>query len=209
MGGPVLYCNPDASLRNHWRMWQEWSEPFLQGTRPDFFDFHAYNYSAQPAQLEGSFALVHSYTTAGGGKRPVPVAVTETDYCLANIEEWSDYNATLRYRGRPNAQAALRAARWPGHVVARQLFDLGAVGKSCQYGVTSASHPELETSVTVGLPTATEDTQSLLAEGLGQPATLGLYARGNGTSTDRVYVRVNATVPLTSIATATGVIVQG
>lgn len=110
VGGPVL-CWPPAwppgqQYKEPWYTWQEWTLPWLAGTRDtvDFYDFHVYNVSPQDFAVQTEMLCNQALLTQG---RRLPVWITEGNYELSP-GELKDPKAVWSKRVLPYERLLLR-----------------------------------------------------------------------------------------------------
>ena len=110
VGGPVL-CWPPAWPPTQtgmapWYTWQEWTLPWLAGTKDtvDFYDFHVYNVSPDDFAVQTEMLANQAVLTQG---RKLPVWITESNYELP-AAELDDGQAQWTKRVLPYERLLLR-----------------------------------------------------------------------------------------------------
>jgi len=89
VGGPVLCWPPawpaDQKGQEPWYTWNQWTVPWLKGTKGsiDFFDFHVYDVSPEDFAVQTEMVANEARLQQG---RNLPVWITESNYSLTDAE---------------------------------------------------------------------------------------------------------------------------
>lgn len=103
VGGPVLCWEPawpaNQKGKQPWYTWQEWTLPWLRGTKGtiDYFDFHTYTATAEEFAVQVEMLVAEAQHVQG---RRLPVWITESNYNLA-ADELDDPQAIWSKRVLP------------------------------------------------------------------------------------------------------------
>lgn len=110
VGGPVLCWPPawpaDQKGQTPWYTWEQWTLPWLKGTKDtiDFFDFHVYDVSPEDFAVQTEMVRNEAQLLQG---RALPIWITESNYSLKE-EELNDGPAIWSKRILPYERFLLR-----------------------------------------------------------------------------------------------------